>query len=62
MREHTDYELVVVEKRLRGSRRLSEGWGITHRDYSEESICPVALVGVRGGYNTELRLFVFYLS
>ena len=49
MIELIDFEFVVVEKRLRGSRRLSEGWGITHRDYSEESICRMALVGVPGG-------------
>ena len=44
--ELTDPELAFIEERLRGSRRLSQQWGIINRDYGEESIRQVALGGV----------------
>ena len=44
--ELTDPELAFIEERLRGSRRLSKQWGITNRDYREQCIRQVALVGI----------------
>ena len=44
--ELTDPELTFIEERLRRSRRLSKEWGITYRDYSEQHMRQVALVGI----------------
>lgn len=44
--ELTDSELEFIEERLRRSRRLSKRWGILSRDYSEQCIRRVAVVGV----------------
>ena len=44
--ELTDPELAFIEERLRGSRRLSNQWGIINRDYDEQCIRQVALVGI----------------
>ena len=44
--ELTDPELAFIEERLRGSRRLSNQWGIINRDYGEQCIRQVALVGI----------------
>ena len=44
--ELTDPELAFIEERLRGSRRLSQQWGIINRDYGEQRIRQVALVGI----------------
>ena len=44
--ELADSELAFIEERLRGSRRLCKEWSITDRDYSEQHIRQVALVGI----------------
>ena len=44
--ELTDPELAFIEERLRGSRRLSKQWRIINRDYGEQCIRQVALVGI----------------
>ena len=44
--ELADPELAFIEERLRGSGRLSKEWGIVDRDYNEQHIRQVALVGI----------------
>ena len=44
--ELTDPELAFIEERLRGSRRLSKEWRIKNRDFGEEGIRQVALLGI----------------
>ena len=44
--ELTEPELAFIEECLRGSRRLSKEWGIKNRDFGEECIRQVALLGI----------------
>jgi hypothetical protein len=44
--ELSDPEVEFIQERLRLSRRLSQKWGIINRNYSEQCIRQLALLGI----------------
>jgi hypothetical protein len=46
--ELSDPEVEFIQERLRLSRWLSQKWGIINRNYSEQCIRQLALLGITG--------------